>query len=557
DLQIQNTPKRVHNDPQYWPWGWLSSDRQELHGDEGYFITQQDKAQFLLAYQPGFFKSKRIELPISADNPLRALFDSSIVMINTPRHIILDDHLGQAFVLTMERNAKDGTMKLECEGMKGFKDKMPPPLAHNAYHPAMKEKVVHEKSLLETPSTEANNPKFAGDLLGMGISTSRNVEVCKELLAIRQPNLFQIDATLDYVEEHFEKLDDRDFFLQLRANLFESDYLLQALRHPVEAERVIDRLDRFFRSMNAQAVEMEKCSLAADLLWIKSSVQSYIDFVSEERGEPLKPLFSYDEITQLVQNVTQDGGRKYEKHYPAVFQAAVAAGRDQEKLSQAQLGTLFMANVLFKQFPVTANRLSLTEADVRASQQKISTYFTRNKGITTECLQWSGGQALLEKVFPNIKGPFSANRARVAGVIVSADNRTQIAFSSGELVSTDPTLRQTYKNPLDATAQQHFVKADLYSDKEVEKYLRCYKDGAITYIRDTKNNRDFVLKEGSIYAKMPIEGKEVWALHITHRAHKVKIGLEFEKKYHERLVETEATGKTTYLCDRKTLEPGL
>ncbi|MBS0655930.1 MAG: hypothetical protein JSR46_09145, partial [Verrucomicrobia bacterium] len=208
----------------------------------------------------------------------------------------------------------------------------------------------------------------------------------------------------------------------------------------------------------------------------------------------------------------------------------------------------FMANVMLKQFPATTNRLALVEADVEISRQFISKYFTLNPELTTHCLDWGEARSLLEAVFPALKGSFHPNEQSDPGVVISQDNKTQIAFSSGELVSTDPTLFKAYKNTLDRDMQELFVTEGLYTKEEIGKQLRSYQDGSIRYIRDAKNNRDFAVKQGKIFAKMTIEGREVWAEHIPNKK-KVDAGIELAK-YHQRHI-----GQTVYLCDSKTLEP--
>ncbi|MBS0655208.1 MAG: hypothetical protein JSR46_05485, partial [Verrucomicrobia bacterium] len=353
----------VRKDQKYWPWGITESDRDVSNAERLQSWErepwQAEKAAKFYFGDPDRFVEKRI-----GGNPLPAEYRDTFVNMAIATGNIFHK-VEDAAELHAPIELHDADAALTMRSVEGFSMDS---VRKDAYFDALKrygsayrgvyEHVLSKEHIDELTiarrvavgleqgvesSTQANRNEgllkkitgaartgwgYVGGFFGSlaervtGPSKAPLKEGVRELCQLHCAGNVQIDTVISYFLENAEELSTPDGRILFHTLIFESNFLLNELQKPQAEVLLLPRLRTLFHRGIVAAKE-KKPENVADIYWLGSAVQNYVDFVATSNkvnfGEPvivLKGLFDDMEAYAAV---------KYEKQWPLVYNSFMAA----------------------------------------------------------------------------------------------------------------------------------------------------------------------------------------------------------------------------------------
>jgi len=398
---------------------------------------------------------------------------------------------------------------------------------------------------------ETNLPKHVTDHAHTDtFPKSMSIQMRTELFAIHRKDI-QLDAALSYFTENLDSLSDHNMFLIFHSFLFESNLLLDALTTPEYAEMLHPKLVDFFQRAILHAKETEQYGLAANLVWTASSVQKFIDFASKKRVEkglpPLNPVIEKKDVVSLMETAVH---QKHSNHWPVVFEAVAAAANNLgiDTTDVRYLSAVVTAHILQKQFPNTSHKCSLRQEQASDTGLQIKKELTKIDQVSDALIPPM--QKMLREVFPSIVSDASMKRKGV-GVLEASDASVQVSFSTGELVSSDPSQLRVYKNPLGREYIDLLRNQKLYPQDFDFSQLKTRLEDNYLYIHDSKHNRFLAIDTSTTPKTIYVKIKNEFAKFIpeesreSYCSHKESI-----VSFHHLQINS-----TVYVCDPNDFTP--
>lgn len=614
----ENAKKAVRDDLQYWPMGF------DLTSESG--KTDSFKGSFLFLDQPNFIRSKFNQdnineamkaLPPSAKKSLeeiaergdllskefRAYTNCSLMCQNLPHksalnplEIILNNKLAERnsldeielFHSTLTIDSSGGINPLTANEVKDAFTSFHSveTLNEDVYHKDITNSQIRELYIRIFKSrgfSETNEPTMSqsflnsfGNLRTNGTSGLNRDEI-PEIFSLCVAKNIQIDAVLNYFQENMLNLEDPDWSKLFHSFLFESNLLLKELENSNTCEILLPKLEFFFQQAIQNAMELEEFEMAANLFWIATNVQKYVDVVSEKRAENLgrlKPIINKELIFEIVNKVSN---HKFKNQWAGVFEAVLAScthllkspillNDPDEVFFKKIIGQAWTAHIMGQRlqiagknqpkkedadrFILSLNRFLADAAPVVLQQDVLDIVNTQ---IAPTLARFYPSLSHLQF---NVK---KDNGTHQQDIFESADGTT-ISLIEGGLTSTNRDLLKVYDQPLPTWSIEYLKNKNIYPNIGDIDQLRCYFSGNNIYIQDKKNGLELYLSKFShqnnyLFIKFPWSNNE-FVPKIDNNQDNIdnnQANYELGRLHHF------VSGNRTYMCDKnfKLLYQGI
>ena len=337
-----------------------------------------------------------------------------------------------------------------------------------------------------------------------------------DIASLHQSSI-QIEATLNYFEEHADLLSKPEWVEALHYLLFEKNILLNELQDPLQNQKTLACINRFLTRLMAQAERLADFSLMGNLLWTKSLIQNYIDYINltSDNKPPLPPVFSPNEISLCMKKILQ--APTSSENLRIFFEGCTAASCffDLKNCPPEDLGYILLANVLRNLFPVQKDPISLRSRQLDKAEFNIQKLFTENPDRKASEFFHAGHWQVLKKIYTHIDELKQDDNQ--PDTLINKDQTLRICFSAGRIQSSDPTFLNRYENPLSSSQKEIFKRCGLFTEEsELSKLRSCYNGNEI-FIKKLPEGPLFTLRkkpDSSIeipFMKIALpDGKSAW-----------------------------------------------
>ena len=106
------------------------------------------------------------------------------------------------------------------------------------------------------------------------------IDDISELFSIRGSKHVQLESVLSFFQEHWDRLQDSFWIHIFHSLLFDSNLLFVELNDEKRCKMLFPNLQQFFKQSIDNVISLEDFATAANLFWIASRIQEYLDFIT-------------------------------------------------------------------------------------------------------------------------------------------------------------------------------------------------------------------------------------------------------------------------------------
>lgn len=565
DAIINNAEHHVKNNARFWPQGFLKEEG-------GVLLTPEERAAFLLADaigEDGSFFTKKLYMDmmphlkdyisfichskhllqvkdgITEKNPVKFKFKTDKYnRIENKKELEYekDEYLNEnhlkidLFIETLKLNGAEGGVKY-LESIQANLEEQSVPAA------ALKSKV-------KSPHAEL-----------------------KELLSLKSDRSMQLYSTLAYFFEHRQQLKQRPYIDLFSALMLDTQLLSAQLSEPKGAEQLASHLHQFFDTTIKEAIKLGNIEMAANMLWIASCLQRYVDDANRNRTlagqEALPDVLDGQLRFELFEKAMAS---EHKPHWGVAAEALLASLQPlfektplfktetiTEK-QQKEAGLAIAALVLMKKSLVCQESFILPRYEqAQMASMMINTCFLKllkleknqearenserqiTNVINTHTLE------LIKKIYPSLT---AQNFAYHQLFVWQGDDGTYLNPSNGELAIKSDQLASS-GNQLTPLIKEQLISSLLYRHENEMMHLCYHQDQKGLFVYDSLRKLTICIgnDEKTFYLKK--DGEQQWVnLIVKDKEHYLPDNHLLLNNYH--LI---STPEAAFLCDKESLEP--
>lgn len=329
-------------------------------------------------------------------------------------------------------------------------------------------------------------------------------QVWREIMILRSAREVQLESTLDYFSDHLNCLNQGDWIKQFHSLIFESDLLLEGIRDDEKRELLLDQFRKFFNGSIDHFIQIEEFQAAANLAWIASKVELYVNFVNDERERNGRDPFTSEQVFKpewFIEILQKAKSPKHRKMKRVIAEAFLAGYNNAlKKIPETDKEKKLLVLALLQQiarlrisFPGQVDSCYFREAEAQECLITFRKYFSGTLLSSDEVAQWINDYGLeeLNTIIPAL----NAKSVTLSSIFFPQRNGlfftnegSSICLTSGKVRLADPRAECVYDQPVPDNLA---IFNEIYPSPESRLGLRSYSIEKNYYIRDNRTKRDF------------------------------------------------------------------
>lgn len=555
ELQLSQIEKAVRENPKYWPEGF-ESPNCSLQYKTSFFFGKQD-----------FIKEK---IGVSLFPEEYKIFYTA--MIDCRNSIYKVEFLEKTPELSdlLKITVKPNEITFSC---KTFNEYSILQKVNNRYLKNIKKLAPVYNQLFSGEISETNIPKTE-----QSFSQNRGIllksDELRELFSLRSSPDIQIASTLNYFSENYELLSDNEWLNIFHALLFDSNLLLKELENDTQREHLIQQFRDFFDNVIVSFIQLDDYKSAANVCWIASNVQNFLDFTSESRKQKELPPINSESVLnkKLLFTIFEKGmDSKFSSQRDELIDSIFASFRnffdyppsteeDKKFFIYGQLANIFRNSEHAK----AKNRCQPREDDIEYANFQVRRTLTTDPPILSKeeiCdLLNEHGTSLLSKIFPELTDVVFEAEGTDSFKAFDKITRNEIGtiyLTRATFVPKNPQFLKVYDKEISKKIEKHLINNKVFPKDFDFSKMKCYEEKGITYISYPEKKLLLKIDSSATYIKKINESE--WCIFISSKSSYWKEIIEKESSFYNYELKEKfkclQRDNEIYLCDSESFTP--